>query len=270
MRILATGVAGGVGKVVTPHLMSIGHNVRGFDRLVPPFELADMVIGDVRQGDDLIAAARGCSAVLHMAAIPGNRPPFDELLQINLIGVFNALAAAEAVGMTHIVNFSSICATGILSEPPMPVPALPYSEAMDAAPADCYGMGKLMGEVLCRGHQLRLPETSVRCLRPGLVVHDDSAAAMSLEFPNAVSFSGDIADAVARCLESAPGFGVYHATSRRRYTKEGALLTPDQLRDDLMVHGVDPAIADECYLGGEMGVYDISAAEKDLEWSPRW
>jgi hypothetical protein len=37
-----------------------------------------------------------------------------------------------------------------------------------------------------------------------------------------------------------------------------------------MVHGVDPAIADECYLGGEMGVYDISAAEKDLEWSPRW
>ncbi len=257
-----------VGRAVVPHLLEHGYQVRGFDRVAPKYVLEDFHIGDQTIKSDVDLAARGCDMVVHLGAIPWNTPPFGRLMDINLCGTFGVLGAALANKMTHVVCASSVRAAGLLSVPPTPLEALPYHETMLATPSDFYGMGKLMSEQLCRGYWRRCPEMSIRCIRPGRIWHGDTP--LYAPFLDSMVHQDDVADAVRRCLESEPGYGVYHISAAHRYTETGERMTPDEILKELVDNGADPAIANHRYLSGEMGVYDIAAAERDLGWSTRW
>jgi nucleoside-diphosphate-sugar epimerase len=80
MNVLVTGGAGYVGSVLVPLLLRSGYSVRVLDNLMyggqgllphfanPNFEF---VRGDVRHNLTVLKAARGCQAVVHLAAIVG-------------------------------------------------------------------------------------------------------------------------------------------------------------------------------------------------------
>jgi nucleoside-diphosphate-sugar epimerase len=80
MRILLTGGAGYLGSRVTAHLLSQGHSVRVFDRLLYGAEAVlslnawsgfESIYGDVRDPAVLTASMEGMDAVVHLAAIVG-------------------------------------------------------------------------------------------------------------------------------------------------------------------------------------------------------
>ena len=98
-RVLLTGSSGGVGRAVAPVLQAAGWSVR-------PFDLTEGL--DLRDFDAVVAAAQNCDEVVHAGAIAHDSAgtPTD-IVATNLLGTWHVLLAAELVGVSRVVYFSS-------------------------------------------------------------------------------------------------------------------------------------------------------------------
>jgi NADH dehydrogenase len=112
--ILLTGATGVVGSALLTQLLADGHDVRclvrdpkrlGPDRVRVGLSLADL--GDPR---GLRHAVRGADTVVHLAAAIRDQPP-KRLEEINALGTYRLLRAAEAAGVRRFVFFSAIGAS---------------------------------------------------------------------------------------------------------------------------------------------------------------
>ncbi len=115
MKVLLSGGTGFLGKHVARALVSAGHELRLLARPTSNLQglpVAEIVSGDVTNATAFLDAARGCAAVLHMAALVKMWAPERESFDaVNLGGFRNALAAAEAAG-ARLVYTSSFIAVG--------------------------------------------------------------------------------------------------------------------------------------------------------------
>ncbi len=154
MRILVTGGAGFIGSHVVLRLLERGQAVRVIDNLSTGREqnLAD-VAGDVEliKGDicdlaEVEAAADGCDAIIHLAAVPSVprsvADPFGSH-EANATGTLNVLLAARAAGASRVVAASSSSVYGAS-------PKLPKQEDDRPLPLSPYGVSKLAAESYCR------------------------------------------------------------------------------------------------------------------------
>jgi len=117
VQLLITGGAGFIGSHSVEAAKAAGHNVRVFDNLtsgsrenVP--DKVELVVGDITNAAQVRAAAEGCDAVLHLAAlvsVPQSMREPAETLAINTVGTANVLEAARQVGMRRFV-LASTCA----------------------------------------------------------------------------------------------------------------------------------------------------------------
>jgi nucleoside-diphosphate-sugar epimerase len=119
MKIALTGSSGRVGSAIFELALTQGHELVCLDRVAAPpnqqrpgvtFVQADMADYDAFEG-----AMRGCEALIHMAAIPAPGDHPDHIVHNNnVVGSYNALRAAAALGMTHVCQASSVNATGFV------------------------------------------------------------------------------------------------------------------------------------------------------------
>jgi NAD+-dependent farnesol dehydrogenase len=112
MQVLVTGGTGYLGRAVVTALTARGHHIVLFARTATGSGLPGRPIdGDIRNADALHAAAQGCHAIVHMAALVSiwrRRPrDFDE---VNVNGLRNVLAAARTSGVRKVVYTSSFLA----------------------------------------------------------------------------------------------------------------------------------------------------------------
>jgi UDP-glucose 4-epimerase len=149
-RAVITGGAGFIGSALVRALEERGYDVRVFDDLSAgdPVNLegtgAELVRGDVRDLDALVAAARGCDAMFHLAAGAGVIESVADPLanfDVNARGTLVALWAARTADVGRFV-FSS-------SNAPLGAGAYPASEDKPVAPLSPYGAGKAAGEAYC-------------------------------------------------------------------------------------------------------------------------
>jgi UDP-glucose 4-epimerase len=139
MQLLITGGAGFIGSHSVAAALAAGQRVRVFDNLstgsrenVPPD--AELVVGDVTDYAQVQAAAAGCDAVLHLAALVSVPQSMREplaTLAINSVGTANVLEAARAAGARRFVLASTCAVYGDLpgrQEESSPVlPLSPYA-----------------------------------------------------------------------------------------------------------------------------------------------
>lgn len=159
-RVLVTGGAGFIGANLVPRLVEAGHTVRVLDDLrTGRAEYldgvdAEIVRGDIADGETLDAALRGVDAVVHLAAagsvVESVADPAANFRN-NAIGTFGVLDAARRAGVERLV-FSSTGgalignATPPVDETSLPKPISPYgaskltAEAYLHAFAVAYGM----------------------------------------------------------------------------------------------------------------------------------
>ncbi len=137
--VLVTGSCGLIGVALLDMLQKQGISVKGFDILEtgPAF-------GDIRDADAVEQAVRGCSGVVHLAAISrviyGEMNP--ELCQdVNLKGIHNVIHAILRQKERPWLIFSSS------REVYGNVPVLPVSETQPLAPINLYGETKAQSEV---------------------------------------------------------------------------------------------------------------------------
>src|SRR5689334_13356578 len=112
MRVLITGAAGFIGRVITGHLLERGYEVRLIDLAAAP-DLPDYTACDIMDFEAVRGQARGCDAVVHMAALASPlKAPGQEVYRVNVLGTFNVFEAAAKEGIRRVVQASSINAIG--------------------------------------------------------------------------------------------------------------------------------------------------------------
>lgn len=144
--VLMTGAAGRVGSALRFGLRG-ECRLRLLDRRpVEDLEEGDeRVVADIRDLEQMRAAASGCAAVIHLAAIPTDAP-HDDLLDINHRGTYNVLQAAVAAGCRRFVFASTNHVSGFYPTDVRVTPEMPVR------PDGLYGASKAYGEALCRLH----------------------------------------------------------------------------------------------------------------------
>jgi UDP-glucose 4-epimerase len=147
---LVTGGAGFIGSNLVHALLRQGMRVRVFDdlstgRLVNLEDLLgdlEVVEGDVRDAEAVLAATQGCAVVFHQAAIPSvARSVADPVAtnEANVTGTLNVLLAARDAGVQRVVFASSSSVYGN-------APEMPVHEDLPCRPISPYGVSKLAGE----------------------------------------------------------------------------------------------------------------------------
>ncbi|MEO6222576.1 MAG: NAD-dependent epimerase/dehydratase family protein [Vicinamibacterales bacterium] len=115
MRVLVTGGTGYLGQAIVRALLGRGHSPVVFARGVKTSEKTTSEVvyisGDVRDRDAFVAAAGGCDALIHSAALVSVwRPNARDFDDINVGGLRHALEAVRTHALQRLVYTSSFLA----------------------------------------------------------------------------------------------------------------------------------------------------------------
>ena len=156
MRVLVTGHRGNVGTPVSRYLAALGHEVVGFDR-ADGQDLLDLA--------SVVAMAKDCTAIVHLGALAHDTAGSpDQIMAVNVLGTWHVLLAAEAVGATRVIHFSSAQVFGIAEGERLPA-YFPIDDAHPRRAMRPYGLSKRLTEDLCAGLTERTGIATV-ALRP--------------------------------------------------------------------------------------------------------
>lgn len=160
-RILLTGAAGGLGKVLRERIKPWAEVVRLSDvaEMAPAGPGEEVVQCDLADKEAVLALLDGVDAVLHFGGISTEKP-FEPIMQANILGVANLYEALHKAGTRRVVFASSNHAIGYH----------PVTTVLDAdsptRPDSYYGLSKVFGEQIARYYYDRFGIETV-CVRIG-------------------------------------------------------------------------------------------------------
>ena len=160
-RILLTGAAGGLGRVLRERLTRYAEVLRVSD-IAPVGEARtgeEAVVCDLADAAAVDALVRDVDVIVHLGGVSVERP-FEEVLPANIQGAYHLYEAARRHGVRRIVFASSNHVTGFYRQ----------DEHIDTLapqrPDSYYGLSKAFGEQFARFYFDRYGIESV-CLRIG-------------------------------------------------------------------------------------------------------
>ena len=180
MKVLVTGGLGKVGQWVVRELLDSGggraaHEVTVLDCIPGPrTDVVKHLMGDIQDFGQVLEAAAGVDAVIHLAAIHNpNVAPTNVTFDTNVTGTFNVHHAAFRLGIKRVISTSSNAAVGwAYSEGAFMPDYLPIDEDHPRRPVDVYGLSKDLGESIAHSYSRKGVETVV--IRPSGVVTPDA------------------------------------------------------------------------------------------------
>ncbi|WP_276255948.1 NAD-dependent epimerase/dehydratase family protein [Halomontanus rarus] len=160
MDVLVTGAYGRCGTAIIDHL----HDREEYDFTYynrsdrpddHPYGGYDTVGGDVADAETLRAACEGRDAIIHLAAYPYTEGDWSDVLEPNVIGMYNVLEAARDAEVESIVFGSTNHVMGMYEIEHAPELYSPgYGLVLDhtdpVRPDSLYGASKSFGEDLGR------------------------------------------------------------------------------------------------------------------------
>jgi uronate dehydrogenase len=160
-RVLLTGAAGGLGRVLRPRLKVRCALLRVSDlaAMAPASGGEEVVQAALEDRAAVHALLQGMDAVVHLGGI-STEQPFDAILQANIVGAYNLYEAARRHGVKRIVFASSNHVTGFYRQDEV------IDATMPVRPDGYYGLSKAFGENLSRFYFDRYGIETV-CLRIG-------------------------------------------------------------------------------------------------------
>jgi len=236
-RVLVTGGAGTIGAAVVRRLLrDPAFEVRVSDQREAPTwmrEGCEIHTGDLRDVEQARAAMRGCTHVIHLAAIVGGIANFHKLpytlTEVNG-ALYNAVfRAALDVGVERFTYVSSSMVFEQARQYPTREDYLPDCPV----PVSAYGYSKLTGEVYCRAAhaEFGLPYTICRPFNaygPGEMPEDEPGIAHAVP---------DLIRKSLRKLHPLPIFGTGEHTR--------TLTHVDDIADGIVVATGHPAALNE-------------------------
>lgn len=163
MKVLVTGAAGSIGRVVCPALTAAGHTVVGLDRVPQPDgEDGAWYTLDCTDADAVAAVfdAESFDAVLHLAGHPGEASLPDSLSS-HVVTTAALLDAMHEHGVPRLVYASSNHAVG--RTPRRDLPGDVVGVDTRPRPDTFYGVGKVAAEALMSLYADRYGIDAVAC-----------------------------------------------------------------------------------------------------------
>jgi nucleoside-diphosphate-sugar epimerase len=296
MKVLVTGGCGYFGDLLTARLQEAGHAARVFDRSAPrpPRPGVEYLRGDIRDQAAVAAACAGMDWVFHNVAQVPLAKDRDLFRSVNRDGTKVLLEASAAAGARKVVHASSSAVYGRPERSPVTEETVPV-------PLEDYGRAKLEADELCREHASRGLDVTI--IRPRTILGHGRLGIFQILF-EWVSQGANVPvlgpgdnryqfvhadDLAAACLLAAakPGpacyncgakrFGTMRETlealcrhagtgSRVRSVPKAPALALMRLTSALGLSPLGPYHA----MYGEELFFDISKAEAELGWKPRW
>lgn len=160
-RLLLTGAAGTLGRVLAPRLKPHCDVLRLSDRvdLGPAEPGEERMVTALEDAEAVHALLDGVSAVVHLGGV-SVEAAFQPILAANIIGLHNLYEAARKHAVRRIVFASSNHVTGFYRQDEVITPAHPPK------PDGWYGVSKAFGETVARMYFDRHAIETV-CLRIG-------------------------------------------------------------------------------------------------------
>lgn len=203
-RVLLTGAAGQIGRLLRAGLPSSGWALRCLDiaELGEPGTDEQLVHADVTDFDAVLAAAQGVDAVVHMGGL-ASEAAYEDIRRVNIDGTFHVFEAARQAGVGRVVFASSNHAVGFTPR------ADRVSVDTRARPDSFYGVSKVAGEALGSLYADRYG-LSVVCLRIGSQLPRPT----KLRHLSTWLSDGDVVRLVDAALSAPdPGFAVVYGIS---------------------------------------------------------
>ena len=210
MRIVVTGASGFIGRALCPVLAARGHEVVALER---------GATGDLTAFADWPRVLTGADAVVHLAAIAHRRGVDEDRLRAVNVGVSTALGRAAADAGVRLLFMSTVKVHGEETH------AAAFCETSAFAPEDAYGRAKAEAEEALRS----MADLKLTVIRPPLVYGPGVKANFlsllravargwplpfaSIENRRSLIYSGNLADAVVRCLEAPQAIGKTYLVS---------------------------------------------------------
>jgi NAD+ dependent glucose-6-phosphate dehydrogenase len=209
-KVLITGARGRIGTCLTEGLKD-RYDLRLHNRTLesdPPGH--EHVTADLHDYDAVRACMDGVDTVVHMAANPGVRSPWEDILNDNIIGTRNVLEAAKEAGARRVVFASSNHSMGMYDRDGQ----WPVYVSMPVRPDSHYGASKVIGEVFGRYYfdAFGLEFISLRIgwftERPSLEARQDHPILRAMWLG-----SKDAVNVTLGAIETSVPFGIYYAIS---------------------------------------------------------
>lgn len=241
MKVLVTGVTGFVGAHAARSLQQAGHDVRGLVRTSSKVDSVtarcgvdvdrlEVCHGDATDPDAVVAAVKGCDAVVHAAAVVATDRRSEMLVEhTNFACALNVLQAAAVLGCDPVVHVSSSAALFPFSADPVTAdhPVGTARSAYARSKANCERVARILQAI---GHP-------IVTLYPGMVLgpHDYGGSTqlkpltlwLTKPFPLSRGYAvtlvdvRDVAAAITAAMRSGRG--------ARRYVMFGRRLSSDEI-----------------------------------------
>lgn len=107
MQVLVTGASGFIGKRVVQYLYDNGYTVRALVRTKSSFAAnvpREVVVGNMKDFDSLVAATEGVYSVVHLAAAKSDE---SDSYETNVEGARHLVKACEINDVKSIINIST-------------------------------------------------------------------------------------------------------------------------------------------------------------------
>jgi nucleoside-diphosphate-sugar epimerase len=284
-HVLITGASGFIGRPVAAAIAGEGWTAIGFDIAAagPSDGDFDIVRGDVTDAHQIYRVLRehAIDTIVHTGGFSGPMLERDNPYRVchtNVVGTLNLLEAARVTGIKRFVFLSSAHAYG--DTPPAPV-----SEDAPFKTRDIYGASKASSDLLLRAYReqhgldavaLRISNgygpgrtTSevIRTMLEDAIARRPTKLAFGGSYGRTFLYVKDAVNAVIAAIKSpSPAQAAYNITGSEFVQIEYVAGIVRKLFADAAItlaDGVDP-------LGYRREQLDISAARRDLGWSPAW
>jgi uronate dehydrogenase len=144
-RVLITGAAGSMGRMLRTRLARPGRILRLVDIVEPDAgDDAEILRGDVTRLDEMTAACDGVDAVVHLAGV-SSEDTWEKVSDINIQGTRQILEAARLSGARRVILASSNHAVGMYERADTDLP-----DDLPPRPDTYYGWSKASMEALGR------------------------------------------------------------------------------------------------------------------------
>ena len=217
-KVLVTGAAGRIGSYFAEHShqkYDLRLMVRGDEEEIERLKAwGEVVEADLSELEKLKELCKGVDTVVHMAGDPNPSATWQDLLDANIIGVYNIFVAAKAAGCKRVIHASSIHA--VSGYPP----DVQVKTSEPVNPGDLYGVSKCFGEALGR-YMAEKEGLSVIALRIGAfqpleAARDEKGIGMLDAFVS----QRDLNQLIERCIDVENlQFAIFHGLSNNRFKR---------------------------------------------------